>query len=178
MTAQDVILGARVQHVRELKTQVTELKSENDRLRRENEELRSHFDLALTAALDLGALPEGGSLVLVDGWNFILGANRTAKDPAQLRTHVEKYLAENPKDAAWIIFDGPHETTTDVPRLRVSYTGGTGAHRADRLVIAFVRMAAYLGLADRIAVRTCDKDFARTAQRLMKEVPRISGSMT
>ena len=167
MTAQDVILGARVQHVRELKTQVTELKSENDRLRRENEELRSHFDLALTAALDLGALPEGGSLVLVDGWNFILGANRTAKDPAQLRTNVEKYLAENPKDAAWIIFDGPHETTTDVPRLRVSYTGGTGLHRADRFICDFLRMARFRGELSRIDVQTNDRDFAREASRLL-----------
>lgn len=166
MTAQDVILGARVQHVRELKTQVTELKSENDRLRRENEELRSHFDLALTAALDLDALPEGGSLVLVDGWNFILGANRTAKDPAQLRTHVEKYLAENPNDAAWIIFDGPHETTTDVPRLRVSYTGGTGAQRADRFICDFVRMASFRGLAKRIIVKTRDKTLRREVEKL------------
>ena len=51
MNAQDVILGSRVAHLRELKTEISRLKSENDALRTENEELKNHFDLAVLAAV-------------------------------------------------------------------------------------------------------------------------------
>ncbi len=166
MTAQDIILGTRVEHIRELKTQVSALKAENDRLRKENEELREHFELALTATRDLETLPADGTFVVVDGWNFILGARRTARDPAQLLEHVEKYLAERPHDFAWVIFDGPRAATTTTPRLRVSYTGGTGTQRADRFICDFVRMASFRGLAKRISVKTRDKMLRRAVERL------------
>ena len=166
MTAQDVILGARVQHVRELKAQIETLKAANDRLRRENEEWKCHFGAALIAASDLRSLPPGGRFVIVDGWNFILGANRMAQDPVQLRIHAERYLAENPLDFVWIVFDGPHESVKDAVRLRISYTGGTGSQRADRLICDFVRMAAYCGDVSRIVVKTRDKILRREVARL------------
>lgn len=166
MTAQDVILGARVQHVRELKTQIAALKAQNDRLQRENDEFRTHFDLALTAAEDLRTLPVGGHFVIIDGWNFILGANRTAHDPAQLRQHALKYLAENPTDFVWIVFDGPHEAVEQGDRLRISYTGGTGPQRADRFICDFVRMATFCGLSERLIVKTRDKALRRAVEKL------------
>lgn len=166
MTAQDVILGARVLHVRELKAQIEALKAANDRLRRENGELREHFDLALTAARDLGRLPPGGRLVVVDGWNFILGAGRTARDPAQLRAHAEKYLAENPLDIVWIVFDGSRESVRNEGRLRISYTGGTGLQRADRFICDFVRMAAFGGDSARIVLKTRDKVLRREVAKI------------
>ena len=182
MNAQDVLLGARVAHVRELRAELAKAKAENARLHDENAALKAHFDFALLAAAELRALPPGGRLEIWDGWNLVLGASRIAKDRADLVAQATARLAQDGSEGLriWIVFDGPDEKVSLAldGRLRVSYTGGTGAHRADRLVIAFVRMAAYLGLADRIAVRTCDKDFARTAQRLVKEAPRISGSMT
>lgn len=169
MTAQDVILGARVQHVRELKAQIAALKAQNDRLQRENDELRTHFDLALTAAEDLRHLATGGRFVIIDGWNFILGANRTASDPAQLRRHALKYLAENPADFVWIVFDGPREAVEQGERLRISYTGGTGSQRADRFICDFVRMAAFCGLGDRISVKTRDKALRRAIEKLQSK---------
>ena len=62
--------------VRELQTALSRAAAENTRLREENEMLKAHFDLAVLAAADLAALPEGGKLVIVDGWNMILGAQK------------------------------------------------------------------------------------------------------
>ena len=53
MSAQDVILGSRVAHVRELKAEIESLKAENAALRDERDSLKAHFDLALLAAMDL-----------------------------------------------------------------------------------------------------------------------------
>ena len=81
MNAQDVILGSRVAHLRELKTEIERLKSENAKLRAENEELNHHLDLAALAAEDLRGLSPDGKLVLVDGWNLILSTDKRAKGP-------------------------------------------------------------------------------------------------
>ena len=47
---------------------------------------------------------------------------------------------------------------------------GEGEHRADKFIIDFVRMAAYLGLADKLSVRTNDKDFRKTVERLVEDI--------
>ena len=48
--------------------------------------------------------------------------------------------------------------------VRISYTGGQGEHRADKFIVDFVRMAAYLGLADKVSVRTNDKGFRKALE--------------
>ena len=53
MSAQYILVGARVQHVRELKTEIARLKAENARLHDENAALRAHLDLAILAAEEL-----------------------------------------------------------------------------------------------------------------------------
>lgn len=164
--AQEIFLGSHVAHVRELKTQVAALKAENAALRDENAALRSHFDLALLAAEDLRSLPEDGRLVIVDGWNLILGADKEARGPEDLIARAERHLAGRPQDAVWIVFDGPKENVTVRGRLRISYTGGTGAHRADRFICDFLRMARFRGDLDRIEVKTHDRDFIREMKRL------------
>lgn len=168
MNAQDVILGSRAVHVRELRAEVARLKAENARLRDENAELREHFDLALTAAEDLRALQPGGRFIIVDGWNRVLGANRVARDPKELIEKAKLHLAEHPCDFVWIVFDGPRENSRVDGRLRVSYTGGTGLHRADRFICDFVRMARFTGDVSRIEVRTADKDFLGDIRRICR----------
>lgn len=163
MSAQDLILGARVAHLRELKTEVEKLKAENTALRAEKDALEAHFAQALLVARDL----EHGHLELWDGWNLILGATKSARDRAELFAQARERLAADPELHIWIVFDGHDERVTNEDRLRISYTGGTGAHRADRFIIDFVRMAVYRGLADRLSVRTDDKDFRRQIKRLV-----------
>ena len=73
MNAQQIIGDSRVLHIRELKAEVAKLKAENSKLHDENAQIHAHLDLALTAARDLESLPDGGKLVLVDGWSMIVG---------------------------------------------------------------------------------------------------------
>ena len=163
MSAQDLILGARVAHLRELKTEVEKLKAENAALRTEKDALEAHFAMALLAVQDL----DEGPLEIWDGWNLILGATRSACDRESLLAQARERLAADPTLRIWIVFDGHDERVTNAERLRISYTGGTGAHRADRFIVDFVRMAVYRGRAARLTVRTADKDFRRQVERLL-----------
>lgn len=168
MSAQDVILGARVAHLRELKAEVERLKADNARLRDDNAALAHHFDLALLAAEDLRTLPPEGRLVILDGWNLILGAQKEAHSPDELIAQAKAHLAAHPADRVWIVFDGPKENAFNEDRLRVSYTGGTGAHRADQFIVDFIRMARFRGDLSRLEVRTHDKDFQKEVSRLVR----------
>ena len=79
---------------------------------------------------------------------------------------ARRHLADHPCDLVWIVYDGPRENTVVEPRLRISYTGGTGPHRADRFICDFLRMARFAGTIDRIDVKTCDRDFLSEVRRL------------
>jgi len=164
MNAQNVINGSNVVRLRELKAEVARLKSENAVLRDANAQLAAHLDLAVAAARDLESLADGARMVVYDGWNLILGAGREAKDREELKAQALKHLAENPSDLVWIVYDGPRFASVLEGRLRVTYTGGAGEHRADRFICDFVRAAALRGAADRIAVRTRDRDFKRAIE--------------
>ena len=160
MTAQDIIRSSQLTHVRELQTALKKAAAENAALRDELDSLKAHFDFALLAAMDL---KDGEPLEIWDGWNLILGAKKEAKDRADLIAQ-----AKAAGRRVWIVFDGHDENVSIDGKVRVSYTGGQGEHRADKFIIDFVRMAAYLGSADRLAVRTNDKDFRKAVDRLLK----------
>ena len=166
MNAQDMIEAARLVRVRELQTALTKAAAENLRLKTENEMLFAHFDLAVLAANDLAALPPDGRLVIVDGWNMILGANKVAKDRAELVAQAKAHVAEHPSDFVWIVLDGPRASSSVDGRVRVSYTGGVGAHRADKFICDFLKMARFRGDLRRIEVRTYDKDFKKEVKRI------------
>ena len=171
MSSQDIMMGARVAHVRELKSEIERLRGENTRLRGELESLRAHFDLALLAAEDLRAMPEGGRLEIWDGWNLVLGAKKEARDRDDLFAQARRRVEEDPSLSVWIVLDGPRVSSNAEGRVRISYTGGEGSQRADRMVVDYVRMATWLGLADRVSVRTNDKDFRRQVDRLVADAP-------
>ena len=166
MNAQDMIEAARLVRVRELQTALTKAAAENLRLKTENEMLFAHFALAVLAANDLAALPPDGRLVIVDGWNMILGANKVAKDRAELVAQAKAHVAEHPSDFVWIVLDGPRASSSVDGRVRVSYTGGVGAHRADKFICDFLKMARFRGDIRRIEVRTDDKDFKKEVKRI------------
>ena len=161
-----MIEAARLVRVRELQTALTKAAAENLRLKTENEMLFAHFDLAVLAANDLAALPPDGRLVIVDGWNMILGANKVAKDRAELIAQAKAHVAEHPSDFVWIVLDGPRASSSVDGRVRVSYTGGVGAHRADKFICDFLKMARFRGDLRRVEVRTDDKDFKKEVKRI------------
>lgn len=161
-----MIEAARLVRVRELQTALTKAAAENLRLKTENEMLFAHFDLAILAANDLAALPPDGRLVIVDGWNMILGANKVAKDRAELIAQAKAHVAEHPSDFVWIVLDGPRASSSVDGRVRVSYTGGVGGHRADKFICDFLKMARFRGDLRRVEVRTDDKDFKKEVKRI------------
>ena len=161
MSSQDIMMGARVAHVRELKSEIESLRGKNTSLRAEIESLRAHFDLALLAAEDLRRLPEGGRLEVWDGWNLVLGAKKEAHDRDDLVRQARRKTKEQPGLFVWIVFDGPRVNSRVEGSVRISYTGGEGSQRADRMIIDYVRMAVWLGLGDKVSVRTNDRDFLR-----------------
>jgi len=169
MNAQQIIGDSRVLHIRELKTEVAKLKAENTQLRDVNAQLSAHLDLAITAARDLESLPEDGKLVIVDGWNMILGATKIAKDKDDLLAKAKAYVADHPKDFVWIVYDGPRFAASLEDRIRISYTGGEGEHRADKFICDFLRMSRFRGSISKIEVRTHDKDFLRDIARIRGE---------
>lgn len=165
MDAQDLIIGSKLTHLRELKSEIARLKTENEALKARNAALEAHFALALTASEELRALRDGEKMVIYDGWNLILGARRKAKDRRELIAQAEAALAER-GGGAWIVFDGADERVICRGGLRVSYTGGEGLHRADRMICDYLRAAVYLGLGDRVEIVTMDKDFLKRVEKI------------
>ena len=159
MNAQDIIWSSQLTRVRELQTALGKAAAENAALHNELDSLKAHFDMALLAAMDLKG---GEALEIWDGWNLILGAQKEAKDRADL---VAQAKASGKR--VWIVLDGHDENVVLDGRVRVSYTGGEGEHRADKFIVDFVRMAKYLGLADRVTVRTHDKDFLAKLRKIL-----------
>ena len=195
MTAQQIMQDSHLTRIRTLRDEVARLKAELAHVREERDSLRKHFALALLAAQDAERLENGGTLLIVDGWNAILGSVRlqglTPRVPAvtttpadkparsssgwrkQLVDAVQKWLDGRPKSHAWIVFDGSRANGETKGRLRVSYTGGSGEHRADRLVCDYLRMRQYNGSKGHVIVVTNDKEFRSDAQRFGAEVTGI-----
>ena len=148
-----------------LKDEVARLKAELARAREERDSLRQHFALALLAAQDAERIGPDGTMLIVDGWNAILGSENIGGQRDRLAQLAKEWLASHPADRAWLVFDGHEENGSAEGRLRISYTGGTGAHRADRLVCDYLRMRRYAGAGGNVIVVTNDKDFRKEAER-------------
>lgn len=168
-------------HVRELKADVARLKEELARACAARDSLDAHFALALAAARDADSLAADATLLIVDGWNVLLGASGIRTPGARrdalaakedgLRRRVRAWLDSHPTDRAWIVFDGPRINGVQEGRLRISWTGGTGDHRADRLVCDYLRMRRLVGATGGVVrVVTDDKDFRKLASGLGAEV--------
>lgn len=166
MDVQAVVSSSNLVRVRELRLDNSRLRSENARLRDENAMLNSHLDLAITAALELAQLKEDAKLVFIDGWNMILGSPKRALNKEDLLNQAQEHISSNPDDLVWIVYDGPRASCTVHGRVRVSYTGGEGPHRADRFVCDFLRMARFRGDLSKIRVMTNDIDFKREVERI------------
>ena len=201
MTANNVIEDARVARVRELKTALAAAKERLVRVEDERDSLLAHFDLALVALHDFEHLGEGAQLQIIDGWNAILRHRNVSKLTSEEVSKLKAdYLASlgivppsgclNPQSAfakatadkpstsnsqpstlTWIIFDGSEANSYRSGAYRVTYTGGTGPHRADRLILDYVHAARILGLdTSQIMVDTADKALAKNLTNLGAQV--------
>lgn len=167
MNTQDLMIGAKIAKARELRLENEKLKAENAALKAEMDSLKAHFDLALIAAKDL----EKGEMEVWDGWNLILGAKKEARDKLELIAQAKVKVngegqGEGVGKKVWIVFDGKDENVVEEENVRISYTGGEGEQRADRFIADFVRMAVYLGLGERVTVRTNDKELNKRVEKL------------
>lgn len=181
MNSNDIFRNSQVERVRDLKNKVATLARERDEALSELASLKAHFSLALVAAQDVAKLPEDGEIVIVDGWNAVFDKFRRlrdddeesskearAKETFRRRTAlietVKSYAAENENVFVWLVFDGDEAGATSGERWRISYTGGKGSHRADRMICDFVRMTSLAGMKARVTVMTNDRDFRKEVE--------------
>ena len=180
MKSNDIIAGARMMHLRELRTALADAKARLLKAESERDLLTAHFGLGLVALRDFERLAAGTEFRIVDGWNAVLRLRNVSKLSSDAVSALKKeYLAELgvnlqsdngssvsfddlPPVTTWIVFDGKTANSYRNGPYRVTYTGGTGAHRADRMILDFVSAARILGLdVSRITVETADKDLSR-----------------
>lgn len=170
--------------VRELKAALSEAKARLAQAEAERNLLVAHFPLGMAALHDFESLAAGAELRIIDGWNAILRMKNVSKLSADKVSELKKaYLAklgilepaaestDLPSVSTWIIFDGKDANSYRAGAYRVTYTGGTGAHRADRMIIDYVNVAKVLGLdVSRIVVETADKDLSKRITSLGAKV--------
>ena len=180
MKSNDIMADARMMHLRELKSALACAKARLSKAEAERDLLVSHFGLALVALRDFERMPADGTLRIVDGWNAVLRLRNVSRLSAERISALKKeYLGglgvEQPSGSGggagegglppvgtWIVFDGEVANSFRSGPFRVTYTGGTGLHRADKMILDFVNAARVLGLdVSRIMVETSDKDLAR-----------------
>jgi len=181
MTSNDIFLGARVARVRELKDENARLKASLEHEKAARSALDRHMALAVLAARDAASLPPGGRIVVLDGWNIVLGARpgHAARRPpstpherrSALAAHAIAFARAHEDAMVWTVYDGAEEgASVPAPRVRVSYTGGEGSQRADRLILDFLRVLGLSGQSVRVTLVTGDRDLRRSAEKLGAEV--------
>jgi len=179
----DIIRDERVLRIRELKDENARLKAEIARLSAVNAAMEKHVALAVLSARDAAMLPKDGSIVILDGWNIILGARPKSiagsvdfnapriRDRDALMSEAIQYADAHQDTFVWIVYDGAEESAAmSAPRVRISYTGGEGSQRADRLIIDFLRMLSLSGQAVHAILVTADRDLGRAAEKLKAKV--------
>ena len=180
MTSNGILNDARVARVRELTAALAEANARLVQAEAERNSLIAHLHVAVLALHDLGQLPANVNLRIIDGWNAILRGRNvsklTAEDISSLKNEYLASLGIPPASTSepphgsnaespvttWIVFDGPEENSCRSGQYRVTYTGGDGPHRADRLILDYVHAVKLLGLdTSRVVVETADKQLAK-----------------
>lgn len=177
MNINNVIQGSRIMRVRELTAEVERLRIENARLRNDLESLDRHLELAMLANRDLETLKRSGDndakLILIDGWNLILGADRVATSQDELINQAKLKLQTCKDSLVWIIFDGKDRNIRIEGNLRIFWTGGCGKQRADRFICDYLRMCKFSGDLSRIEISTFDKALLKAIKKIREKAEEI-----
>jgi hypothetical protein len=118
------------------------------------------------------------AILLIDGHNVLFGlpvrynpprggALNDADKRKKLTDDIVRITAPNPAVRAWIVFDGPtrHDTQA-APNVRVTYSGGTGEHRADNVILDNVRFFQNAAPDTTVFLISNDHDLCQSARRL------------
>jgi hypothetical protein len=133
-----------------------------------------------SAAARLSRALAGGetAILLVDGHNALFGhpsrytpARGTALTEAEKRhllaADLARIAAPNPALRICIVFDGPSRSDTQAaPNVRVTYSGGTGEHRADGVLLDNIRFFKSASPDTSVILASDDQDLCVNARRL------------
>lgn len=130
---------------------------------------------SLLARALAGQIP---ALLLIDGHNAIFGLparyhpargeSATESEKRQKLTQdVVRVTAASPALRTSIVFDGPtHKEEQAAPNVRITYSGGSGEHRADVVLLDMIRFFAEANPEMTLLLVTNDNDLRKEAHRL------------
>jgi hypothetical protein len=118
------------------------------------------------------------AILLLDGHNVLFGlpvryspprggALSDADKRKKLTDDIVRLTAPNPALRAWIVFDGPKRHDAQAAaNVRVTYSGGTGEHRADSVILDNVRFFKSTSPDTAVLLVSNDADLCQNARRL------------
>ena len=118
------------------------------------------------------------AILLIDGHNLLFGLptrynptrgrSRTEAEKRDLLTaDIVRLISPMPSIRVWIIFDGPTRSDTQAaPNVRVTYSGGEGEHRADKVLLDNVRFFKSSAPDLAVILVSNDRDLCLAARRL------------
>lgn len=122
------------------------------------------------------------AILLIDGHNVLFGlparynpprggAVNDAEKRKKLTADIARITAPNPAVRAWIVFDGPtrHDTQA-APNVRVTYSGGTGEHRADNVILDNIRFFKSAAPETTVFLVSNDQDLSQSARKLGAQI--------
>jgi len=130
---------------------------------------------SLLARALAGQIP---ALLLIDGHNAIFGlparyhpsrgeSATEGEKRLKLTRDVVRITAASPALRTSIVFDGPtHKEEQAAPNVRITYSGGSGEHRADAVLLDTIRFFAEADPNTAILLVTNDNDLRKEAHRL------------
>ena len=139
-----------------------------------------HTEERQNAASLLGRALAGNApaILLVDGHNVLFGlparynpprggALTDAEKRKKLTDDVVRLTASCPAVRAWLVFDGPTRCDTQAAaNVRVTYSGGTGEHRADGVILDNLRFFKTTSPETAVLLVSNDGDLCSAARRL------------
>ncbi|MFO7937892.1 MAG: hypothetical protein R6V06_09860 [Kiritimatiellia bacterium] len=128
--------------------------------------------------LSLALSGKRSAMLLLDGHNVLFGLQARYMPPRgkavpdkekrhNLVNDVIRIAAPNPALRAFVHFDGHTRSDSDpAPNVRVTYSGGEGEHRADKVIIDQIRFLKSSSPETDVLLVSNDNDLCKEARRL------------